>query len=178
MDPSSSLRSRKFFILSYPRSRTKWLSVALEGTHDGFLGCRSVWDLKERLSYSHGNSDSANLLFYPQLKEAFPDGKFLIVLRDLEEVEESMLLEGFDTEGLPFMEERMEELLDSGIPVVKYEDINSSGSFIWKTCRGEGFDSMRWESLCGQNLQVDVPAYLLEVARERESLAALCQTLK
>lgn len=169
--------SPKFFILSYPRSRTKWLSVALGGIHDGFIGCRSVWDLKERLSFHHGNCDSANILFYPQLKKVFPDGRFLIIHRDPEEVAESLARSGLGTEGMPLLEEQMERLLDSGIPIVKYEDIDTSGNLIWKVTRGEGFDSLDWDEWCRVNIQVDVPSYLMDVMLEREALEALCQTL-
>lgn len=176
-DPVKASVGPKFFVLSYPRSRTKWLSVALEGLHDGFIGCRSVWDLKERLSYAHGNCDSSNILFYPQLKKAFPDGRFLIVHRDPEEVEDSLILSGLGAEGMPLMMERMEEVLESSLPRIDYEDIDAAGEEIWSICRGEGFDSLRWQELCRNNIQVDVPSYLNEVMLERDALEALCRTL-
>ena len=176
--PADRVDLPKFFVLSYPRSRTKWLSEALGGLHDGFLGCRSVWDLKERLSHSHGNSDSSNILFLDDLRKAFPNGRFLIVHRDPDDVFASMVRCGLDPSCLDDLEYSMDRARSFGYPEIDYDAIDSSGPDIWLHCRGEGFNPSRWNNLCHQHIQVDIPSYLLQVEQEHDALDALCQTLK
>lgn len=79
------------FILSYPRSRTAWLSMFLTGCgafafHEAWKWVNNVKDLRA-LMESKGpgptvNADCANVLFLPEIRQEFPDAKFILVQHD------------------------------------------------------------------------------------------------
>ena len=87
-----------FFVLSMPRSRTAWLSVYLTGAgvfcfHEAWKHVKTAKELRS-LMESKGdgpvvNSDSTNIFFLDELREEFPEAKYLRILSDERRVIES-----------------------------------------------------------------------------------------
>lgn len=80
-----------WFILSYPRCRTAWLSVFLQGAgvpsfHEAWKLVATPPDLRALMEcYGPGpvvNSDSSNILFLPEIQAEFPDARYLVVRSD------------------------------------------------------------------------------------------------
>ena len=89
-----------FFITGLPRSRTAWLANFLTTgasycAHDALLGVSSFVELDAKLralpGELRGDSDSAALLFAPRLFAMYPEARWVVVLRDPEEVVWSLL---------------------------------------------------------------------------------------
>jgi hypothetical protein len=78
-----------FFITGYPRSMTAWLSVALDCAHerDG----KSMEEFLKEIECGKqvGDSNSISSMFYAEIKERFPDSKWVIIEREKEECLES-----------------------------------------------------------------------------------------
>lgn len=80
-----------WFVLSYPRCRTAWLSVFLQGGgvpcfHEAWKLVHTPAELRALMeSYGPGpvvNSDSSNILFLPEIQAEFPDARYLVVEAD------------------------------------------------------------------------------------------------
>lgn len=87
------------FILSYPRSRTAWLSMFLTGAgaftfHEAWKLVDNVKDLR-LLMESKGpgpvvNSDCSNIFFLKELQAEFPEAKYIRVLQNARVVVQSL----------------------------------------------------------------------------------------
>lgn len=109
-----------FFVLGTPRSRTAWLANWLTADtalclHDAWREVDSAPALRQKLlglrAGRHleyvGNSDSSNTLHYWTLRATFPDARFALVERPLDEVIVSAETIGYeDTEELRQLLER------------------------------------------------------------------------
>lgn len=80
-----------WFVLSFPRSRTAWLSAWLTGA--GVFCFHEAWKLADSPAQLHAlmstkgpgpvvNSDSSNVFFLPALQEEFPDARYIRILHD------------------------------------------------------------------------------------------------
>ncbi len=87
------------FILSYPRSRTAWLSVFLTGCgipciHEGWKYAKTAQELRVLMeSMGTGavvNSDCSNIFFLDELKQEFPEARYIVILNDDQAVVESL----------------------------------------------------------------------------------------
>lgn len=87
------------FILSYPRSRTAWLSVFLTGCgipciHEGWKYAKTAQELRALMesmgSESVVNSDCSNIFFLDELKQEFPDARYILIMNDAQAVTESL----------------------------------------------------------------------------------------
>lgn len=77
------------FVVGLPRSRTAWLSAFLSqsGTHfyhDGFNGCHSLDEYKEKIAHS---GDCSTGLMLIDISKEFPEAKVVIVEKDNEQLE-------------------------------------------------------------------------------------------
>lgn len=162
---------------------TAWLSVALTTKdsvcfHEGFLGCASVEDLKNKMGPHKvaGNCDSVNLLFLSDLKETFPDARFVVVWRDEEAVSASIRAIGLDNGLMPALEEAMLEALgEPGVLVVPFSRLLDLdiGQAIWEHCLEGPFDPLRWALLGGVNIQADLDEVCAAVMENKSEVAAL-----
>lgn len=87
---------RPYFVLSMPRSRTAWFAAYLNGLgipayHDAWRYVKSAKELRELFrGYDYVvNSDSTNVLFYDELRQEFPEAKFIKINRSLADVKQS-----------------------------------------------------------------------------------------
>lgn len=159
---------RNFFILSLPRSRTAWLAnfLTFENSfcfHEGLLECDKVDKLKSLFASTGkqivGNSDCGNILFLDELIKAFPDAKYVVIKRPLEEVKKEMRGMGLgDWDGwtLDISEKRMNEVMkDVDALIIDYHDLDEQAcKQIWDHCIGTPFNSTRWRMLDGLDIQI------------------------
>ena len=77
-----------WFVLSYPRCRTAWLSVFLQGAgvpcfHEAWKQAGTPAEMRALMeSYGPGpvvNSDCSNIFFLDEIKQEFPEAKYLIL---------------------------------------------------------------------------------------------------
>lgn len=85
------------FVLSLPRSRTAWLTMYLQGagikaSHDEWKYAHNAQELRLIMEYRGTvvNVDSTNILFYDEIREEFPDAKFIKIIRNVEDVKRSL----------------------------------------------------------------------------------------
>ena len=159
----------RYIIAALPRSRTYWCSVAL--STDGELCLHDPLGKVESLDYlpkCAGISDTGAMFFYNELKDRFPEAKWIVIDRPLEEVKISMLAKGWNIDLL----EQAAVLLDRIQPVlrVSFDKIDHYRHEIWSACgMKQPLDEARWERLRHRNMQVgglqDAPL-LLEVRRK------------
>jgi len=90
---------RPTFILSLPRSRTAWLTVYFNGAgvpcfHDAWRHVKTIKGLRKEMEGTKSeyvvNADSSNILFYNEIKEEFPNAKFITILRNPIKVQQSL----------------------------------------------------------------------------------------
>ena len=85
------LGRRPFFILTLPRSRSKWLSAFLsyKGAivgHDTAVNCDSVGDFLAAVSMMRGTVETGAVIAWKQLVATFPHSVFIAVHRPVHEV--------------------------------------------------------------------------------------------
>lgn len=88
------------FFLSFPRSRTAWLSVYLTGMgvycfHELWRTCRSMEEFRQRIDEKRrvgpvANADATNWLFIKEIREAYPDATFIELQRPWPIVRQSL----------------------------------------------------------------------------------------
>lgn len=87
-----------FFITGYPRSRTAWLATLFTWGncfcfHDGLANIESLDELDEKFASVPGdivgNSDPANLLFHSELRERYPEARWIVVERNFNDAREA-----------------------------------------------------------------------------------------
>lgn len=89
-----------WFVLSYPRSRTAWVSAYLTGCgvpclHEGWKVAKDATALRRYLeslgTETVGNSDCSNIFFLDEILGEFPNAKFIKIEHDLKRVEQSLM---------------------------------------------------------------------------------------
>lgn len=92
-------KKRTFFVAGFPRSRSAWLATLLTWGdcfcfHDGLANIESLDELDKKFNSVPGNivgnSDPANLLFHDALMKRYPDAKWIVVERPVEEAMDSL----------------------------------------------------------------------------------------
>jgi len=88
-----------WFVLSYPRCRTAWLSVFLSGAgvpcfHEAWKQVNTMDDMRSLMRAQCApvvvNSDCSNIFFLDELRLAFPDAKYLIITHSDEAILSSL----------------------------------------------------------------------------------------
>ena len=171
---------RPFFLTGLPRSRTAWLAnLFTTGEifcwHDALLLCGSPADLPQLLRKNApiGDSDSALILFYPDVAEMFPGSPWVIVERDPQDAFDSLVKRfGHDVSrgGWPMLIAAMQTIPkdDPNVLRVRYEELNDVEVVrrIWEHCvPAVEFDERRWALLKRLNVERIPPSS--DPARER-----------
>ncbi len=175
-----------FIIISLPRSRTAWLSVALTYGdsycfHEPLLGCDSVSDLKVKFDSVEakvvGGADTGAVLFLDNIIKEIPDIRVLVVERDAKECEISMEDMGFDHVDLTVPKNALKEAGErENVKVVRYDDLSDpgTGQEIWEYCTGQNdFSAQRWLELAKLNIQVDNEMFFKELDYQQHSIGLL-----
>ena len=88
-----------WFVLSYPRCRTAWLSVFLSGAgvpcfHEAWKRAKTAKELRALMGAQQApvvvNSDCSNVFFLKELREEFPDARFLTITNSDEAILSSL----------------------------------------------------------------------------------------
>ena len=172
---------KNFFILSLPRSRTAWLAnfLTYENSycfHEGLLSCKNISAMRQLFESTGkptvGNSDCGNMLFLDELRDDFPEAKFVIIDRPVDEV-----IDELHEIGLIYFDPKVMELTAQELAVAKrtmdalvvdYRDLDENACrHIWQYCIGTPFDEHRWRMLDGLDIQI-ILSKKLEAIRENE----------
>lgn len=175
-----------FLIISLPRSRTAWLSVALTyGNsycfHEPLLGCESVSDLKKKFDAVQsdvvGGADTGAILFLNAIIKEIPDIRILLIDRNIEDCEASMEAMGFEDVDLSEVKAALDEAASREyVKVVKYEELSDPtvGMEIWQHCVGTNeFNMQRWKDLCKLDIQVNTEQFFQELNYQQASIELL-----
>ena len=100
----------RFFITGLPRSGTAWVANYLTyGNsfcyHEGLMLNDKIHDYSAMLDATNadvvGDSDTIIAAVLPWLYEKYPDAKYVFIKRDVEDVEQSLINNGFSTHKIP-----------------------------------------------------------------------------
>jgi hypothetical protein len=173
------LGAKPFFILTLPRSRSKWLSAFLsyKGAivgHDTAVNCDSVGDFVAAVSMMRGTVETGAMIAWQALVLKFPESKFIAVRRPVDDVMISLQRCGVQ---VPYTElrERAKMLEDfsyyPGVKSCSYEDLKSQWVCrdIFETCLGVPFDPDWYAKLAATNIQIDIKA-CMALLRNRASM--------
>jgi hypothetical protein len=175
-----------FVILSMPRSRSAWLAHFLRYGgkrvgHDLLINCRSIRDFIGAFERGDvdGSCETGAMLGWKLLKKYMPAGTRLIAIhRPLNAVMKSL-----DVAGFPFEPEEIEDRYDllremhqdEEIEWIEYDDLNDPlvCKQLFEECLGLPFDWTWWRMVAETNIQVDLTARIIQLTRNRKSLAWL-----
>ncbi len=176
------MAANPFAIFALPRSRTAWLSAwmthgDLVCVHDPMIGMESVGDLVALLDDPNtGIVDTAMSFAAPIVRKLRPATKIAVVVRDIEEVRQSLIDCGLGPYGDGVLEQLNESLSAvsamDGVLTIRYDDLSDEAvaRSLWEFCIGEGFDPGRFKDFCDKDIQIDVNK---RVARCESNLPAI-----
>lgn len=181
---------KTFFVMSLPRSRTAWFANFLTHEnsfcfHEAFLQVRSPNQLRELFASTGkeivGNSDCGNLFFVDEILDAFPDAKFIVIERPVEDVLASIRSLGpefSDEETVWHAYDRLREFKRQHNPLIwQYDHLSlPSLALIWQHCIGTRFDVQRASMLDGLDIQINLDKKLRQI-REIEDKRWLMEAL-
>lgn len=156
-----------FFVVSLPRSGTGWVANLLTWGdsfcfHEALFGCESLDAYEKTLTSvdrNHvGNADTGAIYLLPAIYKRWPQAKYIFIVRDLGEIEESLLRINLRTESIEQMSDYLWWGLSyvQGALIVKFEDLFTQPTMrkIWKHVGIEGeFPWQRGELL--RNMHVE-----------------------
>ncbi len=181
---------RNFFILSLPRCRTAWLAnfLTFENSfcfHEGLLDCDKVSKMKSLFASTGkqivGNSDCGNILFLDEIIDEFPDAKYVVIKRPLDEVRSELKeigLPDFDELTLAYSDRMLNEVKkEVDALVLDYHSLDQMACRqIWEHCIGTSFNEPRWRMLDGLDIKIILSKkleYIKTNSRNIESLISL-----
>lgn len=179
--------SRKFFILALPRSRTAWLANFLTYGpsfcfHEGLVGCQSISDLRRKMasidSEVVGNSDCGNILLIDHIVKEFPNAKFVVIHRDLQDVEKSLFDIGLDCNQ--YIHDAFSAIKRLKIEAmhVNYDDIGlRECRAIWQWCVGTEMNDDRYYLLNKLDIQIFPEDLVIQVSQEKDSMNKLIEVM-
>jgi len=169
-----------FFIMGLPRSRTAWLSNwfthqqsicthdASRFTKQGVKTIRRILHKADSFTSKrqyYGSSDSVNGWWYDELVQKFPDARFALIERNLDEVSDSCLHLFNDPciKELKALQTVHESLkLESNVKTVAFDRLNHPAVVQdlqrWLT-PGIAFDYARFEMLNGLDITINPRKY-------------------
>ena len=105
-----------------------------------------------------GNSDSGSILFYDELQDQFPDAKCVVIIRNPEEVVESLSGIGvFNSEGLVELAYARLLSLKNDHPTYYFDNLGmESCKSIYEYLTEQEFNPQRWELLNSLMIEVNV----------------------
>ncbi len=176
--------SSPFVIFALPRSRTAWLASWLcyggkfKVAHDLTMNCQGAEDFFSMLAECDGTVETGAELGWKLIRARLPESKFLVIRRDIDEVEDSL-----EAKGITGVREELEErelMLEaisslSGTETFQYSDlkIKRVGKWIWEYLLPVPFDEDWWRRCSALNIQIDMEFRKRQFVEKAESLALL-----
>lgn len=169
-----------WFVLSYPRSRTAWLSVFLNGAgvpcfHEAWGQVKTVKELRA-LMESKGdgpvvNSDCSNVLFFDELREEFPEAQYLVLKNSRQAVSDSLVKAygAHDYQAvLDATEQAMQRAGRSGV-LMRYLDVAQWGepvsAWLYRQITGREVDTDWLTQVSGMRVQLTPETIVEQLAR-------------
>lgn len=173
------MKQNAIFLTCLPRGRSAWWSnyLSYNGAailHDAFYGLEDVKHFPRELREFFpgakviGNSDPANLLFWEQIVEWFPDAKWVVIERPFEEVVKScQKICPIERPALWAMADKLSELIGTLKPmVVDFHSITPEVAMnVAEYCGIDAGNLKRAEQLCRMNVQLE-PSYLKQALKD------------
>jgi hypothetical protein len=165
----------RFFITGLPRSRSAWFAnlftwgdsicyhdALYDDAVNSLCWSNSLRSLQSRLlNGTRGHSDASNLLAWEHFRNWFPDAKWVVVERPLEEVLESStaIYPNISKERLRAFQAKMEALISGFSPlVVKFDEITPFKCYEIAEYIGVSIGpATRVRMLCDMNVQIHPP---------------------
>jgi hypothetical protein len=169
-----------YFVFSLPRSRSFWLASWLGAAHDLGLIAASCQDWAKRALIAGGSVETGMAEHWRTVRRAFPQGRFLAVRRDLDEVIESLDKFGLvNPEVVAELEDRdhaLAEMVSEGQALsVDYWELGEvrTAAWMWEYLQQTPFDFAHWRLLVDRNLQVDMEQRCVQLVKAEPVIAAL-----
>ena len=150
--------SIRYFVAGLPRSRTAWLSVFLSQSgiyfyHDGFNGCHSTNDYKDKISTGGDCSTGLTLI---DINKEFPNAKIVIIKKNNKEINDCIKWcdETYGGNSRKPIIDMQEKLLKIKGLVVDQSKINKSLRKIWEYLLPEKWDD-KYLNILNLNIQAD-----------------------
>lgn len=150
--------------------------------HEGLVGCKSIADLKRKMESVDaefvGNSDCGNILFIDHIVEEFPNARFVVIHRELRDVEDSLLDMGLSCNQ--YITDAFDALNSLSIEAmhIHYDDIGlKECRAIWKWCIGTSMNDDRYHLLNKLDIQIFPEKLVTQVSKEKESMIKLIEAI-
>ena len=180
---------KTFFILSLPRSRTAWLAnfLTYENSfcfHEGLLHVGTPFQLEPLFQETHkpfvGNSDCGNVFFVDEIRDTFPEAKFVMIERPLGEVlvELRSLGDEWMDEEFVLKAYKHLQIIKHSVPhlAVNYDQLGEENcEAIWKYCIGTPFDRTRWRMLDSIDMQISLKKKLEQIRSAGDNVRVLAE---
>lgn len=174
---------RPFFILSLPRSRSKWLSSLLTDAgricgHDMLLDCASIADFELALRNVDGTAETAGVEGWRVLRNRFPQSQFITIHRPVAEVIASIEAKGWQVDrNQLLMREQLLLACSQSREVISftYDQLNSFDvcSWIYGECLDLTLDFVWWKEMSQRNIQIDLDLRLRQIIANQPKARAL-----
>lgn len=181
----SKSKSDPFIVLSLPRSRSAWMAHWLSYPdklvgHDIAIRAKNVHEFLAHFDFADGTCETSAMLGWRLLKHEMPKLKTLVVVRDPQEVLESLRKKGLASESLTLeIMSRWHMLQAIGnakdAKAIKFEDLDSKEirSQIFEFLLDLDFDE-DWDArFASTNIQVDFAARVKQLMQNQNQIARL-----
>lgn len=172
-----------FVVFALPRSRTAWTTKLLSEhgsnvIHDLAIGPNSAQALMKQFLQIDGCVETGSMLGWKLWRHAFPQVKFAVIRRPLGEVVDSLFKLGIR----PDVDELVEraEILSAissqpgTLTLTSRELGRASGSrALVEHCLGHDLDLGIWERLRNENIQINIPERIGELAFYAQEISSL-----
>lgn len=176
-------REAPFFVLSLPRSRSKWVSEFLSFAgkrcgHDLAVECGSVKEFELAVGQFDGTAETGAVLGWRMLRERWPAAKLVTIHRSAREVAGSFLRAGWDVD-LAELAMREQLLLacaqSGGVLSLTFEQLGNFDACeaLFGHCLDLGLEWDYWAEMNARNIQIDLSERAAMLQRNAVGLAQL-----
>lgn len=176
-----------FFVFALPRSRTAWTARWLRHGdrvvgHDIAIDCNTLDDFLDPFTMGlSGSVETAAIDGWPLIREAFPDARFAVILRPLDDVLRSLRIAGFpvDDSVIAQVKSRQGELFrlsgEPGTLTLQYSALDNADACagLWEHLTGESFDKPWWEIMRTAKVEIDMPKRIERLRERHDKLQLL-----
>lgn len=172
----------KFFVLSLPRSRSKWLSEFLSFAgrtcgHDLIVDCKSEKEFEIAVERYDGTCETGAMLGWKVLRTRWPNARIVTVHRPIIEVYRSFRAMGIEVslDDLAIKEQLLLACAQSpGVLSVTFDQLESFEicGAIFAHCLDLGLEPDYWSEMSRRNIQIDMRARIEKLQRNALGLAA------
>lgn len=147
----------RYIICALPRSRTFWLSVVLSYKGEVCLH-DPIGKFGLEIPEADGISDTSAWLLYPELCQKYPEARWICILRDPKEVENSLWKLGVAPTNLELAASLLKGISERAYLSIPYDALDSMSTILWE-CVGmkNPYSRKYWEKMKRINLQERCP---------------------